>query len=172
MGDAEAGWYEDGSGRLRWWDGTKWHDLWKDKPAPLTPPPPPKPGTDYNPAMDKAAAPGLQPKKSSSGFWGCLGCLGVILVVVVIFGVVGANREPYDGNNEYEAISQCEARIERLLKAPATAEFDSKATGGGSWTVNGTVDSENGFGAKIRSSFQCSVVIEGDTATTTVDWLE
>lgn len=26
MGNAEAGWYDDGTGKKRWWDGEKWTD--------------------------------------------------------------------------------------------------------------------------------------------------
>jgi len=85
---------------------------------------------------------------------------------------VSSGGSRYDSNNAYEAVSQCESRIEGMLKSPATARFDSKATGSGTWTVNGTVDSENSFGATVRSSYQCTVVINGDRATTTVNWLE
>lgn len=124
--------------------------------------------------MDAKAAPNLQPKKSGAGLlWGCVGCVAIpVAVIAIIMGIGAANREPYDGNNEYEAIAQCEDRIERLLKSPSTADFNSNATGSGTWTVTGTVDSENGFGAMIRSDFQCTVIISGDKATTTVDYLE
>jgi hypothetical protein len=26
VGNAQAGWYDDGAGRKRWWDGEKWTD--------------------------------------------------------------------------------------------------------------------------------------------------
>jgi len=124
--------------------------------------------------MDASAAPQLQPKKSSSGLlWGCLGCIGIPAILLgIFFAVSAANREPYEANNQYEAIAQCEARIREMLKAPTTARFDSSASGGGTWRVTGTVDAENSFGAMIRSHFGCTVVIAGDRATTTVDYLE
>ncbi|PPF14458.1 hypothetical protein C5E02_04835 [Rathayibacter rathayi] len=74
--------------------------------------------------------------------------------------------------SSYEAAAQCEARIGRLLKAPATAAYDSNSTGtGGSWTVTGTVDAQNAFGTLVRSTYQCTVVMHdaAGTATTTVD---
>lgn len=167
-----AGWYDDGSGRKRWFDGAVWTDRFLDE---ASPPPPPPPGTAYHPKMDAASPGDLQPKKGGLGLlWGCVGCAVlpvVIFAVVTIVGLVTPD-EPYDSNNEYEAIAQCEDRVEDLLKAPATAEFDSSAVGSGTWTVTGTVDAENGFGAMIRSDFQCTVVIEGDQATTTVDFLD
>lgn len=30
MGNAEAGWYDDGTGLQRWWDGTKWTEHYAD----------------------------------------------------------------------------------------------------------------------------------------------
>jgi len=112
------------------------------------------------------------PKKSH-------GCLWLVLTVLLIAAGVGgcnailaANREPYDANNEYEAIAQCEARVRERLRAPSTATFNLSATGSGTWTVIGTVDAENGFGAMIRSNVQCTVIIEGDRARVRIDRLD
>lgn len=54
--------------------------------------------------------------------------------------------------------------VERLLKAPASAQFGeaSAARKGDSWLVVGTVDSQNGFGAMIRSEYLCDVQKAGD----------
>ncbi|MWV50048.1 hypothetical protein GRS96_12290 [Rathayibacter sp. VKM Ac-2803] len=104
-----------------------------------------------------------------------IGCLVLVGVVVLAFagcikGISEISSESDSGDNQYEAIAQCEARIERLLKAPATAEFDSSATGGGTWKVTGSVDAENSFGATLRSNYACTVVVNGDgRLTTTVD---
>lgn len=100
--------------------------------------------------------------------------LGFLAVVVGFTALTsgGNDDSDYDSNNKYEAVAQCEARIENLLKSPATAEFDTDATGSGTWKVAGTVDSENGFGAQVRSDFECTVVMNSDsTATTTVNFL-
>lgn len=102
--------------------------------------------------------------------------IGIVVALVVVIGFVGcvassinSDRDP---NNADEAIAQCEARIEKLLKAPSTAAFASTATSDGSWVVKGTVDSQNGFGAMVQSSYQCTVDIHDDAATTTVDYLD
>lgn len=34
MGNAEAGWYDDGSGRQRWWDGSRWTEHYADLSGP------------------------------------------------------------------------------------------------------------------------------------------
>jgi hypothetical protein len=120
--------------------------------------------------------PGIQPDGKKKGF-GCLGCLGVLAGFVILFGgctaLMSMNQEEYDPNNEYEVISQCEARIEEQLKSPATAKFDSTATGSGTWTVRGTVDAENSFGATVRSNYECTVVVnDNDTLTTRINYIE
>lgn len=88
---------------------------------------------------------------------------GVLLVLVVV--LAGCSEEPYDPNNEAEAKAQCEGFADKRLKAPATADYDLAATrDGGAWTVTGTVDSENGFGAKVRGDVTCVLHFEGDIA--------
>lgn len=102
--------------------------------------------------------------------WGA----GAIVITIAALSVAGCSSNSPDRGSE-ESIAQCETRIERLLKAPATADFNSTAsTNGTEWTVKGDVDSQNSFGANVRSTYQCTVVINKSaaTATTTVDYLE
>lgn len=129
--------------------------------------------------MSDRSLPGIQPieepKRSSLVWWWFAGGLLAVLAVIVAISIArGGGEDDYDSNTSYEAIAQCEAAIEERLKAPATAEFDSTASGSGTWIVVGTVDSENGFGAMVRSSFQCSVIIdnEEDTARVRIDRFE
>ncbi len=102
--------------------------------------------------------------------WAVVGAIAILMAI--IGGINACSKRPdSNANSKYEAIAQCEDRIKQLLKSPATAEFETDATGSGTWKVTGTVDSDNSFGASLRSSFQCTVVISGDSATTTVDYL-
>ena len=39
MGNAQAGWYDDGSGQQRWWDGEKWTEGVQPPPAAAAAPP-------------------------------------------------------------------------------------------------------------------------------------
>lgn len=98
-----------------------------------------------------------------------------VFVVIVFVGCVAGSANSGNRNDEQEAIAQCEARIEKLLKSPATADFDSAASARGSerWAVTGTVDAENSFGATVRASYGCTVVMnDNSTVTTKVDYFD
>lgn len=108
-------------------------------------------------------------RKNRGCLWLIVGFVALVALAIIIPTVTA---KPYDPNNKYEAISQCEHAVKKRLKSPTTAEFDLTATGYGTWTVTGTVDAENSFGAKVRSDVQCSVIIEGDSARVRVDQLD
>ncbi|OUE32399.1 hypothetical protein BFL35_00475 [Clavibacter michiganensis] len=46
--ETQAGWYDDGSGTVRWWDGTRWTET-------VQPPPPPGYGASVTTAAPAAA---------------------------------------------------------------------------------------------------------------------
>ena len=110
------------------------------------------------------------------------GCLGVILAPILLMGGctawVALSPKDTQGSAEASAIVACRNAVRDRLKAPTTADFSadasaSKSSTGYSVTVFGTVDSENSFGAKIRSSFTCTVQADsdGDAKTVRVDSL-
>jgi hypothetical protein len=126
--------------------------------------------SNFQPPKDPKA----KPVGSSNTKFGCLGCLGIIVVLFVGCSIAaGINAaQPKDYNTAYQAESQCEARVKEKLKAPSTAEFSgTTATGGGPWTVTGQVDSQNSFGAMIRSPFGCTVTITGESARVRVEYI-
>lgn len=96
---------------------------------------------------------------------GGLVALAAIAVVMEVLWSVN----PGGGPSERGARDVCEQFVERRLKAPATAEFSESTVmqGGGEWVVEGDVDSENGFGALIRSEYSCTVRPYDEEAT---DW--
>lgn len=125
--------------------------------------------------MSDRTLPGVHDKPGGNRRW-ALGCLGIVVALVALIGgctaLMTANQQPYDANNEYEAIAQCEDAVKNRLKSPSTAEFDLTATGSGTWIVTGTVDAENSFGAMTRSNVQCTVIVEGDSIRVRVDQLD
>lgn len=101
---------------------------------------------------------------------GGLAWLAIIgIPVAAIAGFLGATNPGGDRNTEAYAIVKCQEAVKNQLKSPTTADFTgSSATGDGTWTVTGSVSSQNGFGATVRSSFQCSVMVEAESAGASV----
>lgn len=75
-----------------------------------------------------------------------------------------------------DVIRACQGWAKERLKAPATAEFPDGATASegppDTWAVRGEVDSENSFGALIRSGYRCTVVYHHDSKTVTTNDVE
>lgn len=78
-------------------------------------------------------------------------------------------REAVDGT-PYGAFMAARPFVERKLVSPGSAEFASyqdKASsttqvGGSTWRVRSWVDSQNGFGALIRTNYTCTLRCKGD----------
>lgn len=125
--------------------------------------------------MSDRSLPGVH-DKGGSGDSGCLKIAGLVIAVpiVLIAGIfiIGSMFSDESNDDEAQSIVACESEVKANLKAPSTASFSSTASGGdGQFTVTGTVDAQNGFGATVRNSFECSVGVSGDAATARItDW--
>lgn len=92
---------------------------------------------------------------------------GFVLVYVFVsaFNTNELTRPKYD---RFNAQVECEKFVTQRLKAPSTADFASmrdlkiSGDGNGPWSVEGYVDAQNSFGAKIRSRYTCSVMFDND----------
>ncbi len=91
-----------------------------------------------------------------------IGVAVVVLVLLVLAGVVYAS-----GSGERSAKNACQQAVDRELVAPDGAgySFSVVSQDHGSWIVSGDVDAQNRYGARIRSSFRCTVT----NGTATVD---
>lgn len=89
-----------------------------------------------------------------------------VLTAAVAMGAVvfGACSVDTSEDAQYDAERVCKEQfIAKRLKAPSTADYDLTVSGGpDTYVVSGTVDSENSFGAKLRSNVTCEVTIVGD----------
>lgn len=95
-----------------------------------------------------------------------IGCIVGAALAVGLAVSGGLGDTSGNGSGEVEAIRQCEGFAGKRLKSPASAEYDLTATrDGGQWVVTGTVDSQNGFGAMIRSNVECRITLTDDLAT-------
>lgn len=82
--------------------------------------------------------------------------------MALFFGfLVGCQALGEDGPDEGSAPGArdaCEQFVDKRLKSPGSADYNLVATQDGTlWTVTGTVDSENSFGASLRSTVRCSL---------------
>ncbi len=92
---------------------------------------------------------------------GCLPIIGVVLAIGFVANTCSGGDS--GGGGEYGAESTCEDWVKDQLKAPATADFnDTSVSGSGPWTVTGTVDAENGFGANLRVAWTCDIRLDSD----------
>jgi hypothetical protein len=95
--------------------------------------------------------------------WGIV--IGLALIsALCIWRINRANDAPAD--QSYSATVACEGFVKDRLKAPSTAKFSAESAtdnGDKTWTVTGSVDAQNSFGAALRSSFTCMLRDAGTT---------
>lgn len=76
------------------------------------------------------------------------------------------------------AFVMCQKPIKNLLRSPSSAEFpylgsagvSSTHLGGGTYAVTGYVDSQNGFGAMLRSQWTCKIKENADQTWSAIDF--
>jgi len=106
------------------------------------------------------------------------GLLALIIVGVVatLFGAIFAvdaftdDAPAGDRDRSGGARRACQDFVRDRLKAPASADFSGPFStditrSGDRYTVDGTVDAENSFGAKLRYQYHCEVSLSGDQWT-------
>jgi hypothetical protein len=115
VANAIAGWYDDGSGRQRWWDGQNWTDTWQD-PAPVN-----SPSTLVEHIKSEASS-GSRPRPAANGM------SYVVLQVVLKEKLLGTGS----GNlTELEKAINAQAALGYRLHTITTAASGSKGIGGG-----------------------------------------
>lgn len=95
------------------------------------------------------------------------GCCGLLVILaVVIFFAVTCSRSGADKNNKHslmEAFIMSQDFVKQRLKAPASAQFATNCDEGSnqlndsSFFIVGHVDSQNSFGALLRSNYTCRI---------------
>ena len=104
-------------------------------------------------------------KRAARGGVGCL----IVLAIVLVVGVKSCGSDGGGtSGDEDTAIRACEGSVEKQLKAPATAKFsnvNARRVDDTTYSVSGDVDSENSFGALLRSSWSGTATTSngGDT---------
>lgn len=96
-----------------------------------------------------------------------LPAIGFAVFALLAIGVFAWVNSSQTLGNEHHAESACKEFVKEKLTSPASADFSDvtvSKTGEGEWTVEGTVDADNSFGAAMRGGFTCDVwTSDGDT---------
>lgn len=92
----------------------------------------------------------------------------ISLIVLILFSILAFGSSEGETDKKITASVMAESFVEKRLKAPSTADFASYSSsqvtelGGNKYKVVSYVDSENGFGAMIRTNFEVVVRDNGD----------
>ena len=111
---------------------------------------------------------------------GCFSTFGIIILIIIgvlyilgsIFKDSSNVKTDYCYGQEMLAYRYAEGFVKQDLKAPLTAKFPSltersqhvRNSYDCSYKINSWVDSQNSFGATIRTNFSCTIVFEGGYA--------
>lgn len=101
-------------------------------------------------------------------------CITFIFLVLAGCGT----RDPSEGGNETMAFVMCQKPITNQLRSPSSSIFPNLGTsgvssthlGGGTYLVVGYVDSQNGFGAMLRSEWSCKIKENQDKTWSAIDF--
>ena len=96
-------------------------------------------------------------------------------LIWLIIGITTSSTPTADNTRQdrLESIAGCEALVEQQLRSPSTADYESTARlNAGTWTVTGTVDSQNALGGTVRTNYECTATINGSNVTTRITSLE
>lgn len=111
---------------------------------------------------------------------GGIGCLVLIAVAVMVgfyscSGSTNTNTPSRSGDvitlpsgttiDQFRAQVMCESQIKDRLVSPGSAKFQrpNRTKSGNTWVIESAVDSQNAFGALLRSEWRC--VIDGTADT-------
>ena len=119
-------------------------------------------------------------EKNTTYFWTIIGLVTLLtiiflLIIVLLARACGGDTAESTTLGEGEAVYYAREFVKRDLVSPATADFQStysmevQELETDKWFVKGYVDSENNFGANIRTSFGCFMTYHPATDNVTLD---
>jgi alkanesulfonate monooxygenase SsuD/methylene tetrahydromethanopterin reductase-like flavin-dependent oxidoreductase (luciferase family) len=129
-------------------------------------------------AMSATATQSTSPRKRRSVLFWVLTVGGLALAGEIGLGLATGHHSPVTTDPATTAAAAkaqldgmicrfAEREVKDSLKSPGTAKFAGcrlgSKDGGAHWTVTGTVEAQNGFGALLRSTYVVDVVKSGDT---------
>ena len=117
--------------------------------------------------------PSSRPRRATTMRSGCGIALGVVGGVIVLGGIFGGGDPPRGTSpgepSRLDIAAVCQHMVQKRLKAPRTAKFEWGAldsvrrVGADHFVMSSWVDSQNSFGAMLRTRFTC--VVKDDLVT-------
>lgn len=104
---------------------------------------------------------------------------GALIIIALFAAILDPNRiQAVNSAGRSDACFMSQKFVRQNLKAPTTAEFPDwtqencqTTHAGDTWTVTSYVDSQNGFGAMIRSDYTANMTYHPDRDTWTLTGL-
>jgi hypothetical protein len=96
-----------------------------------------------------------------------LGFIGLWFLIAICSSHTSSSK-PDQAEIKLRVLRACEDHVREYLKSPSTAQFSSyydtevRDHGSGKYSVMGWVDSQNSFGAMLRTEYICRVTDEGN----------
>lgn len=135
-----------------------------------------------DPQQPRPAAPEPPTKNPKHAAIGCITILALIVIVIAIAVAATDSGGDSDGKPlDHAAAVMCEDFVKQRLKSPSTAHFPGVTdtdyaktttlsdTKPWKYQVTGVVDSQNGFGATVRSNYVCTVSTKDNKTWTLED---
>ena len=117
----------------------------------------------------------LQTETKKKKNYGYIFWIIIIAVIAASTYISSLKEDDYSSSsssstNKFMAYSYAEDFVEKQLKSPSTAKYpkvvekDKHITilGNNRYEINSWVDSQNSFGATIRTRFSCIIIFDGD----------
>ena len=130
-------------------------------------------GYELNPQASQPKQPSKK-KSSGSGYGTWIVVIGVIIFILYLIGSSSDDNSSSSSStgstNKFLAYNYAEVFVKKKLKSPGTAEFPGtfeKADhitelGYKKYKIVSWVDSQNSFGATIRTKFSCIIKFDGN----------
>ena len=108
-------------------------------------------------------------KRGKTIYWVICGALFCLIIILIFKGCAlqsgsgssSGSKKTKDsyGNDQAVAIVIAKDKVKEQLKSPSSAKFSnvSASLSGNTWTVTGSVDAQNSFGATIRNTFKVTI---------------
>ena len=99
-----------------------------------------------------------------------LSVLSIVIFTILAFGSSDSDGSGASSSEDLLAYNYAEDFVKKQLRSPSTAEFAGlfekrdhiTKIGTREYRIQSYVDSQNGFGAMIRSNWSCTIKFQGD----------